>query len=388
MKVFEAPRQVTTDLPEADALAAEALIKEARQHQRRRHTGFAVVAVLVIAAASTAVAMVTNHPAARKVASGPTKPRVSGPPTGRVVSLKLAGPLAVGPDGALYVVDEQRHEVLVRLANGQSRVVAGDGKDGYSGDGGPATKAALSNVSDITFGRGGNLYIADGGRVRVVNTAGIITTIAGDGRSGLVADGTPALSAPLAPVNFLSIAFGPNGELYLSTGNQLLRLSAGKIDTVRAVVPSGLLKGPLDRNLGEIAIDGYGYIDVSGFNGWSIWQAAPNGTAMQVGMASEARPSGGDTSVLERAPNGAVYGEAGSTLLRVSGHELAPGYDFMTRRINGESFWLTYFAFAPSGTVYADELPGNEGFEAHQQLVSVTKGHVALLWQEKNSVGK
>jgi hypothetical protein len=56
-----------------------------------------------------------------------------------------------------------------------------------------------------------------------------------------------------------------------------------------------VLKGPLHRNLGEIAIDGYGSIDVSRFNGWSIWQVAPNGTATQVGMASEARQSGGDT---------------------------------------------------------------------------------------------
>jgi len=56
----------------------------------------------------------------------------------------------------------------------------------------------------------------------------------------------------------------------------------------------------------------------------------------------------------------------------------------MKRSINGEYFWLTYFAFAPNGTVYADELPGDEGFEAHQQLVAVAHGQVALLWQEKN----
>lgn len=101
------------------------------------------------------------------------------------------------------------------------RVVAGDGRAGLSGDGGPATKAALSYVSDITFGRGGDLYMADGGRVRVVNTAGIITTIAGDGISGTVANGTAALSAPL--ISLSSIAFSPSGELYLATASQLLR---------------------------------------------------------------------------------------------------------------------------------------------------------------------
>jgi hypothetical protein len=50
--------------------------------------------------------------------------------------------------------------------------------------------------------------------------------------------------------------------------------------------------------------------------------------------------------------------------------------------VHGEYFWLTSFAFGPRGVIYADELPGNGGFERHQQLISVTAGHVQLLWQE------
>ena len=60
-------------------------------------------------------------------------------PTGSVTTLELAGPLAVAPDGLLFVVDEARHEVLVRLPDGTFRVVAGDGKSGFSGDGGKAS---------------------------------------------------------------------------------------------------------------------------------------------------------------------------------------------------------------------------------------------------------
>jgi hypothetical protein len=267
------------------------------------------------------------------------------------------------------------------LANGQFRVVAGNGTDGFSGDGVPATAAALSNLSDITFGRGGDLYIADSGRVRVVNTAGIITTVAGDGRSGIVANGTPALSAPLGSP--LYIALSPSGRLYLSDRSQLLRLTAtGKLATVRAVVTSGPLKGTLDRNLGQIAVDAHGDIDVSGFNGWSIWQVAPSGVATEIGAPPDARQSIGSTSVLANGPDGAVYGEDGSSIERIEGNRLVSTYRF------GEYFWLTNFAFGPGGVVYADEVPGDIGFEAHQQLVSATGGHVAVLWQEKNPVAK
>jgi hypothetical protein len=261
--------------------------------------------------------------------------------------------------------------------------VAGDGKDGFSGGGGPATKAALSNVSDITFAPDGDLYMADGGRVRALNTAGIITTIAGNGRSGIVANGTPALSAPLASPLYITLS--PNGRLYISDGSQLLRLTAtGKLATIRAVVTSGLLKGPLDRNLSQIAVDAHGDIDVSGFNGWSIWQVDPNGVATEVGTVAEARRSSGNTSILERGPDGAVYGEDGSNILRIEGKRLVTSYTFTT--VKGQYFWLTYFAFAPNGAIYADEVPGDMGFEAHQQLVTVAGGYVTLLWQEKNRV--
>jgi hypothetical protein len=100
----------------------------------------------------------------------------------------------------LFVVDERHHQVVVRLADGQYRAVAGDGRDGLVGDGGPATQAELSTVSDMVFGPDGDLYLADDGRVRVVDHRGTIRTVVGGGTSAVsVADGTPALSASLGP---------------------------------------------------------------------------------------------------------------------------------------------------------------------------------------------
>ena len=84
-------RQGTTDLPDAEALTAEALIKDARQRQHRRRLVLVIIAIVVIASVSAAVALVTNRLAAHNATATSNKPKVAGPPMGRVVSLKLAG---------------------------------------------------------------------------------------------------------------------------------------------------------------------------------------------------------------------------------------------------------------------------------------------------------
>jgi hypothetical protein len=313
-----------------------------------------------------------------------------GLPTGALATLNVAGPLAVGPTGALYVTDVARDRILVRLPDGRFRVVAGTGKPGFSGDGGPAVDAELSRVSDLAFSASGSLYIADAGRVRVIGRNGVIGTIAGDGRqSPMVDSGTPALSSDLGSVHSiavsgtgLSIAFSSSGQLYISTGAQVLRLSGtGALATVRAVVASGSVRGSLN-GFGPVAIDRHGNIDVAGaFTGWSIWQIDPSGVAHEVGFA---RRSGGAYATLERGPSGAVYGEDESTIVRVEGRKLVPEFVFDSP-VGGESFPLTYFAFGPHGTIYADDYPGGTAFEAHQQLVSVRNSRVSSLWHEKNA---
>ncbi len=99
-----------------------------------------------------------------------------------MASLQVAGALAIGPTGPLYVADVARHRVLVRLPDGRFRVIAGTGIAGDTGNGGPALRAELSTVSALAFSPDGGLYVVDGGRVRVITPNGIIHTIAGDGR--------------------------------------------------------------------------------------------------------------------------------------------------------------------------------------------------------------
>ncbi len=385
----------TVEPPPVEDLDA-GVIEDARARQRRqRRRGTIGVLVLALLGAVAAIAALATSGSSPPAA--PARATPGGRPTGAPATLSVAGPLAVGPNGALYVTDVARDRILVRLPDGRFRVVAGNGKVGFSGDGGPAVDAELSGVSDLAFSPAGALYIADGGRVRVIGRDGVIRTIAGDGRLLLhtIANGTPALSAPLGLPGIggvqgnpapLWIALSPTTDrLYISTGHQILRLTAaGRLDTVRAVVPSGLGRGPLN-GFGPIAIDTHGNIDVSGGPwGWSIGQVAPNGIAHYVGHA---RGSGGSDPILQHGPNGGIYADTGDGIVRIEPHQLVPIFIF-GGRLYGQYFALTFFAFSPNGTLYADETPGDIGDERHQQLLSVRNSRVSLLWQETNAIAK
>jgi hypothetical protein len=364
----------------AGTVDAEALIREARRLRRRRWV-IGVLAAVVIAGGSATLAAVTTQkepPASPPTVSDSTSPAL---PVGAHAALKVAGPLAVAPDGRLYIADTARDQVLVRLPSGRFRVVAGTGKAGFSGDGAPATQADLTRITDMAFAPNGSLYLADGNRVHVVSTDGVIRTVAGNGGVGkLVTNGASALSAPIGAGNGLSIALSTSGQLYISRLSQLIRLSGGRLFTIRALILSGPLKGPLS-DFAQIAVESNGVIDIStGYNGWAVWRVFPNGKAVEAGASYDARRSGGATSVVERAPNGVVYAEGGSSLLRVNGTQLVPSLN-LSRPIRGDEYLsLTYFAFGPNGRTYADD--GGSGLDRYQQLVTVVSGRVSLLWRQ------
>jgi hypothetical protein len=357
---------VREDTEVLNRLDEEALFREARR-QRRRRWAIRAAFFLVLIAIGAVVGWLRSAPGHARTVH---RTNATGAlPNGPVTSLGVAGALTVGPTGALYVADIAHHRVLVRLTDGRFRVIAGSGRAGYSGNGGSALRAELSTVSGLAFSPTGSLYLVDGGRIRVIHPDGIIDTIAGDGRAaGHITAGTAARSAALGTASENagpSIAVSPRGQLYISTLNQVLRLTArGTLQPVRDVATTGPVHGSL-YGLGDIAVDGHGNIDVSGVNGWSVWQINRHGQAHEVGPGS-----------------GAVYADNGPTILRVTSHRLLPALRFT--QINHEYFWPTNFAFGAQGETYLDEIPGDGGFEAHQQLVARRDGRVTLLWQERN----
>jgi type IX secretion system substrate protein/NHL repeat-containing protein len=124
----------------------------------------------------------------------------------------------------LYIADEGNN--VIRKINASTGIIstfAGNGTQGYSGDGGQATVSELSLPEDAIMDNIGNLYIADGNNViRKVNTAGVISTIAGIGTAGYSGDGGTPISAKLNAVGELS--FDASDNLYLiDFGNQRIR---------------------------------------------------------------------------------------------------------------------------------------------------------------------
>ena len=97
---------------------------------------------------------------------------------------------------------------------------AGSGPSGFAGDGGPATAARLSLYAfGLAADAGGNIYISDLGnyRVRKVNSAGIISTVAGSGTPGAGGDNGPALSAQLFSAMSISLRPQDASEMSLTT---------------------------------------------------------------------------------------------------------------------------------------------------------------------------
>jgi hypothetical protein len=136
------------------------------------------------------------------------------------------GALALDDAGRLYIADTENHRIRrVDFSLGIIETVAGVGSAGFSGDGGPATAAALSHPRDIEIGPGQRLFIADteNQRVRAVDLAtGIITTVAGAGAADFSGDGGPATAAALHRP--FGVAFDLAGDLYISdTFNNRIR---------------------------------------------------------------------------------------------------------------------------------------------------------------------
>jgi len=100
--------------------------------------------------------------------------------------LKYPSGVAVDSSGNLYIVDTGNNRIRKVETNGVISTVAGTGTSGYSGDAGAATEAQLSSPSGVAVDSSGNLYIVDRGnnRIRKVDTKGVISTVAGGGSSG------------------------------------------------------------------------------------------------------------------------------------------------------------------------------------------------------------
>jgi uncharacterized protein (TIGR03437 family) len=191
-----------------------------------------------------------------------------GPATSAGISQVAAG-VAVDGQGNFYFVDQAFYRVRKVNAAGIISTIAGNGTKGYSGDGGPATSAQFDVVVGVAADNAGNVYIADtnNGRIRKIDTSGIITTVAGNGTVGYSGNGGPATSAALSgPV---AVAVDGAGNLYIcDTGNSSIRKvdTSGIITTVAGTgkpgntADGGLATATALGTLEDVAVDAAGNI--------------------------------------------------------------------------------------------------------------------------------
>jgi streptogramin lyase len=163
-----------------------------------------------------------------------------GPDRGPATKTNVGNPFGVelGPDGALYICEVSNHRVRrLDVKTGQLTTVAGCGEKGYSGDGGPAKSARLNEPYEVRFDTAGNMYFVEmkNHLIRRVDAkTGNISTVAGSGKPGFAGDGGPARGAMFRSPH--SIALDETGGLYVADiGNQRIRridLTTGTIATI------------------------------------------------------------------------------------------------------------------------------------------------------------
>jgi sugar lactone lactonase YvrE len=240
----------------------------------------------------------------------------------------------VGPDGGLYIAEVSNHRVLrLDLRAGRVRVVGGTGKRGGGGNGGPALEASLDEPYEVRFGAGSgtgagsDMYIVEmaGAVVRRVDArTGRLHPVAGSGKAGFAGDGGPAVKAALRSPH--SIALDGRGALYIADiGNHRVRrvdLRAGAIDTIagngEATLPrdgAAARGGPLLAPR-ALAVRGTS-LWIALREGHSIWKLDLESGRLEH-AAGSGRPGYGDGPAKEAAfngPKGIAWGPRGDLFI-------------------------------------------------------------------------
>ena len=303
------------------------------------------------------------------------------------------GALAVGPGGQLYIAEDTLHRIIELLPDGRFRLVAGTGKAGFGGDSGPAVSAWLREPGGMVVGSNGTLYFADegNGRVRAISAAGIISTVAGNGKFGWAKTGTPAQAAPLGGV--AAVTVGPSGELYIAdaTNNEVLRLDS--VGVLHKVVgtrahPAGLfgIGQPATQASPDVpdglAFDRAGNLYIAGFANKTLLMVTPRGRLVLPMGEYNFYPRG--DGGLVTGPNGSVIAMDGDAIVRLTPTGKKVIRDLSGLHVDGiRGFRPNGIAVAPDGTIFTDTDLGN-GVARQSALIKFRPGgRIHVLWRSQ-----
>lgn len=162
------------------------------------------------------IRIVDGNGTIRTFAGGATAGYAGDGQPAKLAQLKAPAALCLDAQGAVYICDFGNHVVRKVSTDGVISTIAGTGKFGFSGDGGPATAARINQPCGVAVDKQGQVYIADSAncRIRVVRLDGTIETVAGTGRMAYRGDGGPATEAAINIPDLIDL--DADGNLYIA----------------------------------------------------------------------------------------------------------------------------------------------------------------------------
>jgi sugar lactone lactonase YvrE len=296
---------------------------------------------------------------------------------GPATAAQLSDPAGVAVDSAgnLFIADGGYIRKVSTL--GIITIVAGGGGPADRlGDGGPATSAELYDPTGVSVDSAGNLFIADNRRIRKVSSSGIITTVAGNGKSsiGFSGDGGPATSARLSSPS--NVTVDSEGNLFIvDRDNQRIR-KVSPLGIITTVAGDGSISCELLgchgnyggdggsataaklNDPGGVAIDSAGNLFIADFGNRRVRKVSPSGIISTVagGGTNELGDGGPATSATLNSPAGVAIDSAGNLFIA----------DFNDRRIRKVSSSGIITTIAGGGS--ASNRLGDDGPATSAQL--------------------
>jgi hypothetical protein len=169
--------------------------------------------------------------------------------------------VALDGDGNLYICDAFNYRIRKMSPTGIMTTIAGNGTDGFSGDGGSASWAMISSCNYLAVDRKSNVYITDEHRIRKITPTGVITTIAGTGTAGYNGDGIPATTAMLNLPQ--GVAADSIGNIYIMDHHNFRIRRVDTFGMISTIVGTGIQGFSADGSYGDTSkLDSLGSITI------------------------------------------------------------------------------------------------------------------------------